>query len=69
MKTGWIIRWLEKAGTLAEATPLTPIDASYGAAWWGQPAVASQREATPATKTTYQPRQHEKRLLAGQLAY
>ena len=67
MKTGWIIRWLEKAGTLAEATPLTPIDASYGAAWWGQPAVASQRDATPAA--TYQPRKHENLLLAGQLAY
>lgn len=32
-----ITRWLERAGnSLSGATPLTPIDASYGATWWGR---------------------------------
>jgi hypothetical protein len=32
-----IMRWLERAGTsLSGATPLTPIDASYGASFWGR---------------------------------
>jgi len=31
------MRWLERAGsTLGGATPLTPIDASYGASFWGR---------------------------------
>ena len=31
-----ITHWLERAGSsFGGATPLTPIDASYGASWWG----------------------------------
>jgi hypothetical protein len=31
-----ITRWLERAGnSFGGAAPLTPIDASYGASWWG----------------------------------
>ena len=34
---GRIARWLERAGSsLGGATPLTPIDASYGATWLGR---------------------------------
>jgi hypothetical protein len=33
---GRIARWLERAGSFSGATPLTPIDASYGAAWLGR---------------------------------
>ncbi len=32
---GWIARFLEHAGSLSGATPLAPIDAAYGTAWWG----------------------------------
>ncbi|GAY13301.1 hypothetical protein [Mycobacterium sp. shizuoka-1] len=35
-----ITQWLERAGSsLGGAHPLTPIDASYGASWWGGSAV------------------------------
>jgi hypothetical protein len=44
MKTR-IARWLERAGSsLSGATPLIPIDASYGAAWLGRvPAIDEGR--------------------------
>ncbi|BBY67177.1 hypothetical protein [Mycolicibacterium helvum] len=41
---GRITRWLERAGsTFAGAAPLTPIDASYGASWWGVAALDEGR--------------------------
>ena len=41
---GRITRWLERAASsFAGATPLTPIDASYGASWWGVAAMDEGR--------------------------
>ena len=39
---GWFTRFLEGAGTLSCATPLAPIDAQYGAVWWGPATAANE---------------------------
>jgi hypothetical protein len=42
--SGRITHWLERAASsLAGATPLTPIDASYGASFWGLTAMDEGR--------------------------
>ncbi|TGD88120.1 hypothetical protein BayCH28_10120 [Mycolicibacterium sp. CH28] len=38
---GWFTRFLECAGSLSGASPLAPIDAAYGTAWWGPATAAS----------------------------
>ena len=39
-----ITQWLERAGSsFGGAAPLTPIDASYGASWWGTSAMDQGR--------------------------
>ena len=44
---GRITRWLERAASsLAGATPLTPIDASYGASWRGIAAMDEGRSSS-----------------------
>lgn len=42
-------RWLERAGSsFGGATPLAPVDASYGAAWWGRVAAMDEGRSASA---------------------